>query len=197
VWKVCAPHPDPCMGLLLSSPFFGAHVFFNLLVPFLGSTESRFFVPTSHGSMTPRADAVKDGRRAGGSTSSAVARPRLDGGEHGVTLRWSGPRHTHSFFNLSVRESLCSGSVDKPWFKARHLRRACRRGGRINAHHNLVFGGSTRDPNHDAVIRIGGEAPGGGPILSRGTRAMGRGGSPPPRIVLALAPDGGRSTPNL
>ncbi len=107
------------MGLLLSSPFFGAHVFFNLLVPFLGSTESRFFVPTCHGSMTPRANAVKDGRRAGGSTSSAVARPRLDGGEHGVTLRWSGPRHTHSFFNLSVRESLCSGSVDKPWFKAR------------------------------------------------------------------------------
>jgi len=60
--------------------------FFNLLVPFLGSTESRFFVPTCHGSMTPRADAVKDGRRAGGSTSSAVARPRLDGGEHGVPL---------------------------------------------------------------------------------------------------------------
>jgi len=113
------PYPDPCMGLLLSSPFFGAHVFFNLLVPFLGSTESRFFVPTCHGSMTPRANAVKDGRRAGGSTSSAVARPRLDGGEHGVTLRWSGPRHTHSFFNLSVRESLCSESVDKPWFKAR------------------------------------------------------------------------------
>jgi hypothetical protein len=113
------PSPRPLYGAPFVKPIFWSSCFFNLLVPFLGSTESRFFVPTCHGSMTPRANAVKDGRRAGGSTSSAVARPRLDGGEHGVTLRWSGPRHTHSFFNLSVRESLCSGSVDKPWFKAK------------------------------------------------------------------------------
>ena len=36
--------------------------------------------------MTPRTAAVKDGRRSAGSAISAVARPRLDGGEHGVTL---------------------------------------------------------------------------------------------------------------
>jgi hypothetical protein len=177
-------------GLSASSSLWKGPLTPTLLVPFLGSTESRFFVPTCHGSMTPRADAVKDGRRAGGSTSSAVARPRLDGGEHGVTLRWSGPRHTHSFSTSQFGSLSVRGLSTNRGSKQNNLRRACRRGGRINAHHNLVFGGSTRDPNHDAVIRIGGEAPGGGPILSRGTRAMGRGGSPPPRIVLALAPDG-------
>ena len=39
------------------------------------------------------------------------------------------------------------------------------------------------DPDHDAVIRIGGEAPGGGPILSVGISAMFEYGFPPPRIV--------------
>ena len=39
------------------------------------------------------------------------------------------------------------------------------------------------DPNHDAVIRIGGEAPGGGPILSVGISARFEYGFPPPRIV--------------
>ena len=32
----------------------------------------------------------------------------------------------------------------------------------------LVYGRFRLDPNHDAVMRIGGEAPGGGPILSVG-----------------------------
>jgi hypothetical protein len=40
--------------------------------------------------------------------------------------------------------------------------------------------------DHDAVMRIGSEVLGGGPILSLGVGAMGTGGSPPPRIVLAL-----------
>ena len=39
------------------------------------------------------------------------------------------------------------------------------------------------DPDHDAVMRIGGEAPGGGPILSVGISAMFDYGFPPPRIV--------------
>src|SRR6201993_5620203 len=38
-------------------------------------------------------------------------------------------------------------------------------------------------PNHDAVIRIGGKAPGGGPILSVGISATSSCGSTPPRIV--------------
>jgi hypothetical protein len=39
------------------------------------------------------------------------------------------------------------------------------------------------DPDHDAVMRIGGKAPGGGPILSVGSSAMFEYGFPPPRIV--------------
>jgi hypothetical protein len=47
---------------------------------------------------------------------------------------------------------------------------------------NLYAVGSF-DPDHDAVMRIGGEAPGGGPILSVGISAMFEYGFPPPRIV--------------
>jgi hypothetical protein len=39
------------------------------------------------------------------------------------------------------------------------------------------------DPDHDAVMRIGGKAPGDGPILSVGISAMFEYGFPPPRIV--------------
>jgi hypothetical protein len=48
---------------------------------------ARFFVPTRAAAGTTRADAVKAGRRGVSAAPSAVARPRLDGGEHGVTLR--------------------------------------------------------------------------------------------------------------
>src|SRR5947209_7151550 len=47
---------------------------------------------------------------------------------------------------------------------------------------NLYAVGSF-DPDHDAVMRIGGEAPGGGPILSVGISAMFEYGVPRPRIV--------------
>ena len=36
------------------------------------------------------------------------------------------------------------------------------------------------DPDHDAIMRIGGKAPGGGPILSVGIGAMSTIGFPPP-----------------
>jgi hypothetical protein len=39
------------------------------------------------------------------------------------------------------------------------------------------------DPDHDAVMRIGGKAPGGGPILTVGISAMFEYGFPPSRIV--------------
>ena len=39
------------------------------------------------------------------------------------------------------------------------------------------------DPDHDAVMRIGGKAPGGGPILLVGIGAMFEYGFPPPRII--------------
>ena len=45
--------------------------------------------------------------------------------------------------------------------------------GRISLRRNLVFGRILPDPDHDAVIRIGGEAPGGGPILESGVERHG------------------------
>jgi hypothetical protein len=39
------------------------------------------------------------------------------------------------------------------------------------------------NPDYDAVMRIGGKAPGGGPILTVGIGAMFEYGFPPPRIV--------------
>lgn len=53
---------------------------------FLGSTEAPFLRPDLPSKTTSRADAVKDGRRFVDAKHSAVARPRLDGGEHGVIL---------------------------------------------------------------------------------------------------------------
>jgi hypothetical protein len=38
------------------------------------------------------------------------------------------------------------------------------------------------DPDHDAIMRIGGKAPGGWPILPVGISAMFEYGFPPPRI---------------
>jgi hypothetical protein len=49
--------------------------------------------------------------------------------------------------------------------------------------------GSVETPNHDAVMRIGGELRGGAPILFPGTKAMGGLRVTPPRMVL-----GGRSS---
>src|SRR5215467_6596941 len=61
------------------------------------------------------------------------------------------------------------GDVDLPEF-CRPLHRICMRSVRL-------------DPDHDAVMRIGGEAPGGGANLSVGIRASSNHGFPPPRIV--------------
>jgi len=56
---------------------------------FLCSTAGRFFVPTCQ---YPDAARSPAGRRAGGATHCGVARPRLDGGEHGVKLAAVGLR---------------------------------------------------------------------------------------------------------
>jgi hypothetical protein len=53
-----------------------------------------------------------------------------------------------------------------------------------------------RDPDHDAAMRIGGEAPGRGPILQSGLEAMSDTGSPPPRIVLGNWRHPYRQAPN-
>src|SRR5262245_33146422 len=65
---------------------------------FLGSTREPFLRPDLHQSVTPRADAVNNGRRACLQADSNAARPLLDGGEHGVTMRAVGaPISNHHF----------------------------------------------------------------------------------------------------
>ena len=52
------------------------------------------------------------------------------------------------------------------------------------------------DPDHDAAMRIGGEAPGGGPILSVGISAMFVLRFPPPRILSSAAREKPARAPN-
>jgi hypothetical protein len=65
----------------------GATISVVFALSFFVRPEGRFFAPTCRGGVTPRADAVKTDRRSLCAPSSALARPRLDGGEHGVKLR--------------------------------------------------------------------------------------------------------------
>jgi hypothetical protein len=91
--------------------------------------KARSFVPTRASITSVRAGAVKVGRRTNLAACSAVARPHLDSSEHDGTLGAIG---------ITIRgEPAC---------------------GRDQSRHNLVSGGS-KDPNHDAVMRIGSEAP--------------------------------------
>ena len=96
---------------------------------FFVRSESRFFVPTRTSLALARAEAVKVGRHTDLTTGSAVARPHLDSFKHDGTLG-------------AIRMTIGG----EP---------AC---GRDQSRHNLVSGGS-KDPNHDAVMRIGSEAP--------------------------------------
>src|SRR5260370_22980226 len=59
--------------------------------------------------------------------------------------------------------------------------------GRGSSRHTLVFGGSDADPNHDAVMRIGGEAPRRRAHSLRRRASHACLGSPPPRIVMGIA----------
>ena len=64
----------------------GAAIAVLLPVSFLVRPLDRFFVPTCAEAMTPRAGAVKAGRRSWRVAGPGRARPRLDGAEHGVML---------------------------------------------------------------------------------------------------------------
>jgi len=98
---------------------------------FLCSTcKSRFFAPTRSIAKPARAGAVKVGRNTNLSTSFGPARPYLDSSEHGGTLDAIG---------ITIR--------GEPAFRAR----------RSIAPHPCIRW--VQDPNHDAVIRISGEAP--------------------------------------
>jgi hypothetical protein len=62
---------------------------------------------------------------------------------------------------------------------------AIRRG---TSRHTLVFGGFHADPNHDAVMRIGGKAPRRQAHSLRRRASHACLGSPPPRTIMGIAP---------
>ena len=82
------------------------------LRPFLCSIEDRFFVPTCRCARTVRTDAVKAGRRCAGATSSGVARPCLDGGEHAVMLQADG---TSAPEGASHKFNGCYAAIQRHW----------------------------------------------------------------------------------
>src|SRR5271165_6914072 len=112
------------------------------------------------------ADAARSGRQ--GWPKAIAQRLALDGREHSVKLPQSGDTGvSRSFSSVSATATIPRG--------ARHRARVAR--------HELVFGRPRRS-HHDAVMRIGGEAPRGGPILNRGVKAIVHVGLPPPRAVV-------------
>jgi hypothetical protein len=112
------------------------------------------------------ADAARSDRQ--GRSKAVAQRHALDGREHSVKLRQSGDTGvSRSFSSISTTATLPRG--------ARQRARVAR--------HELVFGRPRRS-HHDAVMRIGGEAPRGGPILNRGAKAIVQRRWPPPRAVV-------------
>ena len=100
------------------------------------------------------ADAARSGSQ--GWPKAIAQRLALDGREHGVKLPQSGDTGvSRSFSSVSTAATIPRG--------ARHWARVAR--------HELVFGRPRRS-HHDAVMRIGGKAPRGGPILNRGAKAI-------------------------
>ena len=107
----------------------GRRIFFPSSSVSLFDLKARFFVPTRASLTSARAGAVKVGRCTNLAACSDFARPHLDSFERDGTLGAIG---------MTIRgEPAC---------------------GRDQSRHNLVCGRS-KDPNHDAVMRIGSEAP--------------------------------------
>ena len=121
---------------------------------FFVRSESPFFVPTRALLTSARVGAVKVGRRANLAACSAVARPHLDSFEHDGPLAAVG---------MTIRGSplLCADQ----------------------SRHNLVSGGS-KNPNHDAVMRIGSEAPKRRTHSAFRRKPRKHVGTPPPRTVI-------------
>ena len=107
------------------------------------STAPQAFPRPDRRMLTP----ARAGRVKAGRSSAATVRLGLDTTEHDGSYLLSG-----------------CGMTNDPR-GARHRAHSLRR--------NLVFGRIFPDPDHDAVIRIGGEAPGGGPILESGVERHG------------------------
>ena len=97
----CAGKTDPPSRLILSQTSAGKVWATSSITPHLVQflCSCRAAVPSSRPARAgaPRARAVKAGRHAGAAPRSGVSRPRLDGPEHGATLKPVGtPSHPSS-----------------------------------------------------------------------------------------------------
>jgi hypothetical protein len=97
----CAGKTDPPSRLILSQTSAGKVWTTSSITPHLVQflCSCRAAVPSSRPARAgaPRARAVKAGRHAGAAPRSGVSRPRLDGPEHGATLKPVGtPSHPSS-----------------------------------------------------------------------------------------------------
>ena len=104
--------------------------FFTSFIPVsLFDLAARFFAPTHTCRMPPRAGAVKIGRRSAIASRTIVCRPHLDSPEHGGTLVVVGMTRPRG---ARCRGTTCAATL---------------------------YPVGRNDPNHDARMRIGGEAP--------------------------------------
>ena len=154
--------PGPCLGVRESSCFDQAKPSFESF--FVRSKGGRFFVrPSTEARRAQRRSTLAEGRRrrrrAAVLTAASMA-PRWLSRE-----RFS--RHT---------SSAASGS---------RTNRGEPAVGRESSRRDLVFGWVRLDPDHEAVIRFKGEAPGQRAHSLVGIAAMGQVVSPPPRIVIS------------
>ena len=131
---------SPCQVLI-----FNNGIFLPSLLSFLSfcSTPAEPILSSRPaGSHSCRAQgSVKDGRRSSRSACGSVSRPLLDRPEHGGRL---GARRVA--FRLSEQ-------------RQDDLRRACQGGAQRSRATSLYSADPTAGSNHDAVMRIGGEAP--------------------------------------
>jgi len=136
---LCLVWGSRCQALIFNNGIFLPYF---LSYPFVRSQRSPSSRPDPRGADSRRAQgSVKDGRRSSRSACGSVSRPLLDRPEHGGRL---GARRVA--FRLSEQ-------------RQDDLRRACQGGAQRSRATSLYSADPRAGSNHDAVMRIGGEAP--------------------------------------
>ena len=152
-----ARHPGvrkPCMGPWESSRKFTTW-YFSFNPISLFDLKAHFFAPTRSFRTLSRAGAVKIGRHSDISSCTGYARPHLDSSEHGSTL-------------VVVGMTMSRGA--RLW--------------RTNHRAATLYSVGRNDPDHDAVLRIGSEAPRRRAHSAQRHESHGFRGTPPPRTVI-------------
>jgi hypothetical protein len=146
------------MGPWKSSREFTA-CYFSFNPNSLFDLKAHFFAPTRSVQTLSRTGAVKVGRRSDITSCSGDARPYLDSPEHGSTL---------------VVVGMTRSRGARLW--------------RTNNRAATLYSVGRNDPDHDAVLRIGSEAPRRRAHSAQRHESHGFRGTPPPRTVIGTSP---------